>query len=192
MSYNLGEVDVKIKLKVNKTTSLEDINRYLYPIEDYVREKKDENMYDDWNEFEHMTSWLKNIFKNIQKDDTNTLDIHYLEDKGNVIGVVFSLSGNDNISNFFNQYNIQSSNEKAAQIAYFHIVKNYRGIGKKWLQEEVLKDLQNQGFKSVYLKSSHQKAFSLYEKLGSKVGHYTGLSDNKLYQRYGNIYKISL
>ena len=109
-----------MKLKVNKTTSLEDINRYLYPVKDYVREKKEANMYDDWNEFEHMTLWLKNIFNNIRKDDTNILNIHYLEDKGNVIGVVFSLSGNDNISNFFNQYNISSPNEKVAQIAYFH------------------------------------------------------------------------
>ena len=40
MSYNLDEVDVKMKLKINKTTSLEDIKRYLFPIKDYVREKK--------------------------------------------------------------------------------------------------------------------------------------------------------
>lgn len=48
------------------------------------------------------------------------------------------------------------------------------------------------GLKEVYIKSSHNKALNLYDKLGTVVGNYISISDHQLYQRYGYIYKIDL
>lgn len=184
--------DVKMKIKVNSNMSFEDIKKYLYPIEQYGNEKINNNMYDDWNELEHTTKWLEKILKSIKKNNGDILDIYYLEDKGNIIGVIFSLSGNDNLKKFLHQNNIVLKNEKVAQLSCFHIVKSYRGIGQKWLVNEVLNDLQEQGFKKIYLKSSHNKALRLYDKIGTRIGNYIGISDHELYQRYGYIYRIDL
>lgn len=60
------------------------------------------------------------------------------------------------------------------------------------MEDEVLKDLKEQGIDTVYIKSSHNKALGLYDKLGKRIGNYIGISDHKLYQRYGYIYKIDL
>lgn len=181
-----------MKIKVNSNMSFEDIKKYLYPIEQYGNEKINNNMYDDWNELEHTTKWLEKILKSIKKNNGDILDIYYLEDKGNIIGVIFSLSGNDNLKKFLHQNNIVLKNEKVAQLSCFHIVKSYRGIGQKWLVNEVLNDLQEQGFKKIYLKSSHNKALRLYDKIGTRIGNYIGISDHELYQRYGYIYRIDL
>ena len=149
-------------------------------------------MYDDWNELEHSVKWIKESLKSINENSGDILNIYCLYDKGNIIGVVFILSGSDNIFKFISENNIDSNNQKIAQLSCFHILKDYRGIGKKWLQNEVLKDLKNQGIEEVYIKSSHNKALDLYNSLGTLVGNYMGISDSKLYQRYGYIYKIDL
>lgn len=181
-----------MKIRLTKDMSFNDINKYLYPVKEYIKEKTDNNMYDDWNELEHTSSWLKEVIKSINENNKDILDIYYIEDNETIIGVVFSLSGNNIISNFLNQNNITESTNEVAQLTCFHILKNYRGIGRKWLENEVLKDLHSQGIKTVFIKSSHNKAIGLYDKLGTKIGNYIGLSDHKLYQRYGYIYKIDL
>lgn len=181
-----------MKIRVNSNMLLKDINKYLYPVQQYGKEKIDNNMYDDWNELEHTTKWIEKILKSINENSRDTLDIYYLEDNENIIGVIFCLSGGDNLQNFLKESNINLTNDKVAQLSCFHIIKSYRGIGKKWLENEILKDLQEQGFKKIYIKSSHNKALGLYDKLGTKVGNYIGISDNGLYQRIGYIYEIKL
>lgn len=181
-----------MKLRVNRDMSFDDIKKYLYPVEEYGKEKADNNMYDDWNELEHTTKWIEKSLYSIKENRGDILDCYYLEDNEKVIGVIFSLSGNDNILKLKEENNLESQNDKIAQLSCFHIMKKYRGIGKKWLEDEILKDLKEQGIDTVYIKSSHNKALGLYDKLGERVGNYIGISDHKLYQRYGYIYKIDL
>lgn len=181
-----------MKLRVNSDMLFKDINKYLYPVQQYGKEKIDNNMYDDWNELEHTTKWIQKILKSINENNGDILDIYYLEDNSNIIGVLFCLSVSDNLKNFLEESNVNLINDKVAQLSCFHILKDYRGIGKKWLKNEVLKDLQEQGFKKIYIKSSHNKALKLYDTLGTKIGNYIDISDNELYQRFGYIYRIDL
>ena len=61
-----------------------------------------------------------------------------------------------------------------------------------FLKNYVFKDLKDRRIDTVFIKSSHYRAFSLYQKLGERVGTYLGLSEHQLYRRQGNIYKIEL
>ena len=181
-----------MKIRVNSDMSFDEINKYLFPVKEYCNEKINNNMYDDWNELEHTTKWIKEILNSLKENKKDVLDIYFLKDNEEVIGVIFSLSGSNLIKKFFEENNIASTSKQIAQLSCFHIIKKYRGIGKKWLESEVLKDLKEQGIEEVYIKSSHNKALSLYDRIGSRIGNYIGISDNKIYQRLGYIYKINL
>lgn len=181
-----------MKIRVNSDMSFDDINKYLYPVEQYNKEKINNNMYDDWNELEHTNKWIKEILNSLKENKNDILDIYYLRHNEEVIGVILSLLGDNLIKKFIKENNISSTSNKIAQLTCFHIIKNYRGIGKKWLEAEVLKDLKEQGIEEVYIKSSHNKALNLYDRIGSRIGNYIGISDNKIYQRLGYIYKINL
>jgi hypothetical protein len=180
-----------MKIRLSSDINLEDIEKYLYPVKSYNAEKKDNGMYDDWDEYKHTKNWVQNIIQEIKSEKDDILDVYYLEENNIVIGVVFSLSGNNLINEFLNENNIRTKN-KSAQLSCFHILKDYRGVGSKWLKDEVFKDLKQQGIEEIYIKSSHNKALNLYNRLGDVIGNYIGISDHKLYQRYGYIYKIDL
>ncbi len=188
---SLDKLDT-IKITVNKDMTFNEIYGYLYPVRQYINEKFTDNMYDDWNELEHSVKWIKESLKSINENSGDILNIYCLYDKGNIIGVVFILSGSDNIFKFISENNIDSNNQKIAQLSCFHILKDYRGIGRSFLKDVILKDLKKCGLKEVYVKSSHNKALNLYDKLGTVVGNYISISDHQLYQRYGYIYKIDL
>lgn len=47
-------------------------------------------------------------------------------------------------------------------------------------------------YKAIYLKSSHPKVFSMYNRLGKEVGEYSSKSDNDLVEGKGKIFKIFL
>ena len=79
------------------------------------------------------------------------------------------------------RHDIEINNDSnTCQLICFHIDKNYRGIGKDFLNNYVFKDLKNRDIETVFIKSSYFKAFSLYEKLGRRVGVYFGLSEHQL------------
>jgi hypothetical protein len=114
--------------------------------------------------------------------------------KSKTIANVFFVQNDEELNKTLkNSLNTKILNaKKTIQLTSFHILKKYRGIGTKWLKEEIFQDLINNGYETVIVKSSHYKAFPLYERLGTKIGEYVGISDNKQYQRLGNIYEISL
>ena len=97
-----------MKIRVSSDMNLEDIEKYLYPVKSYNAEKKDNDMYDDWDECKHTISWIQNIIKEIKNGKDDILDIYYLEENSIVIGVVFSLFGNNLINEFLNENNIQT------------------------------------------------------------------------------------
>ncbi len=181
-----------MKIRLNSEMCFRDIEKYLYPVSEYGKEKIINNMYDDWNEYEHTKECLKSFINSIKKKEGDIVDIYYLEEENIIVGVIISLSGSDNIKTFLKEINVAPSGKRVAKLTCFHILKEYRGIGKNWLKREVLSDLKEQGIEEVYIKSSHNKALNLYDKLGTRIGNYIGISDNKLYQRYGYIYKIEL
>ena len=116
---------MKVKIRLYKDMNFEDIEKYLYPVKLYNIEKKDNNMYDDWDEYKHTNHWIKNIIKEIKNGKDDILDVYYLQQNNMVIGVIFSLSGSNLINEFLNKNNIKTK-KKSAQLSCFHILKDYR------------------------------------------------------------------
>lgn len=185
---------VKEHFIIETEKDFEKARTLLTPIQDWVNEKIENNMYDDWNEFEHNVEWLEQIKKSILNKSGDILYAYDLRDNKDVVGVCFVLAGKNSINNFLKSSDIDELNEKSdvCKLGPFHIMRQYRGIGRKMLENYVFPDLQKKGLHTVYIKSSHNKALSLYDRLGERVGTYIGISDNKLYQRLGYIFKIKI
>lgn len=151
-------------------------------------------MYDDWNETKHTEDWLKKIISSVQKQGSDQLTIYYKEENEKIIGVAFALMNSDITLDTLAKDGIVPELKEIAHVTGFHMIEAYRGkgYGSSWLVGEIFDDLRTQGIKQVYIKSSHHQALALYERLGTKVGNYVSISDSKLYQRCGHIYKIDL
>ena len=183
-----------MKYRVKKGTAIDDIRKYLSPVIKYGEEKQRKNMTDDWDELKHTLRWLEKILDAINRDDGDILDIYYLEENAQIIGALFVLSGNKSLKESLASDGVFPSTDHIAQLTCFHIIETYRGrgIGRRWIENEVFRDLKLCGVQKVYIKSSHHQALRLYEKIGTVVGNYIGVSDHELYQRYGYIFEIDL
>lgn len=179
---------IKKKLVLKTAEDFEKAQMLLFPIQDFVNEKIKNNMYDDWNEFEHTKKNLQDLEEAVLNNSGDTVCVYYLKDGDKVVGFNFVLAGNCAIKQFV-QENHFSTEEKACQLRSLHIIKEYRGAGIRWL-ENIFVDLARQGIDTVYLTSSHNRMFPFYDRLGERVGTYVGISDHKLYQRLGYIFKI--
>ncbi len=180
------------KMEIKDIESFSYLDKLLEPVKDYVEEKKKNEMYDDYNEYTNTMVWMEKR-KNTILSGEDALTAYYIENnQKEVIGILFSLTGEVSIPEFLGKHNLEAQNHNPCQLVCFHIHKNYRGIGKIFLRNYVLRDLKEKGIDTVFIKSSHNRALSLYNKLGEKVGNYIGLSENQLYQRYGYIYKVVL
>lgn len=180
------------KKDIKSIEDFSNLERLLNPVKKYVEEKKNNGMYDDYNEFNNSIKEFENKKESIINNEDN-LTAYYIENNNEVIGIIFAITGKCSISNFLKKYNIpaeQSSNY--CQLTCFHINKDFRGIGRKFLENYVFEDLRKRKINTIFIKSSHNRALSLYSKLGKLVGNYIGLSEHQLYQRYGYIYKIEL
>lgn len=182
-------------LELNTEEDFKKVVQLLIPIKEFVEEKHKNKMYDDWNEYEHNLHWLSESKKNFLYN--NKLYVYILKDKNKIIGINFVSLGENIIKKFKKDNNLEKeseNNNKAGILSAFHILKKYRnkGIGFKWLNQEVFRDLKTKGIEIIYIKSSHNKALNLYDKLGERVGNYIGISDNHLYQRLGYIFKIKI
>lgn len=151
-------------------------------------------MADDWDELKHTSRWLEQTLEAINRDEGDVLDIYYLEEAEKIVGVLFVLFGSQSLKKMLTESGIPLSTEHIAQLTCFHIIETHRGrgVGRQWIENEVFRDLRNYGIQKVYIKSSHHQALRLYQKLGTVVGNYIGVSDHGLYQRYGYIFEINL
>lgn len=183
-----------MKFCVTKEHTFRDLEKFLLPAILFGEEKIRKGTYDDWNEAAHTAAWLKKVLRSIQCGDAGNLTIYYLEEKGNIIGTAFTLTDSALTLNTLAKDGIDPDNVKVTHLCCFHIVEAHRGKGRgsSWLTGEIFEDLRVQGVKQVYIKSSHHSALPLYERLGTKVGNYISISDSKLYQRYGHIFKVIL
>lgn len=179
---------------VTKEHTFSDIEKFLFPANRFREEKLRKGMYDDWDEGEHTAVWLKKVLLSIQNGEKGNLTIYYLEDNGIIIGTAFALTDSQITLDSLAKDGIIPNCEKIAHLTCFHIIEAYRGKGRgsSWLTSEVFPHLRSQGVNEVYIKSSHHSALPLYEKLGTRIGNYISISDSKLYQRYGYIFKVTL
>ena len=183
-----------MKFCVTKEHSFSDIEKFLFPVNQFGEEKRRKGMYDDWDEEAHTIQWLKKVMRFIQSGEAGELTIYYLEEDGTIIASAFTLTGSNLTKDMLEQNGITTACGKVAHFSCFHVLEAFRGKGRgsAWLFREILPDLRNQGVNEVYIKSSHHSALPLYERFGTKIGSYISISDSKLYQRYGYIYKITL
>lgn len=184
----------KLSIKtINDFGSL-DWDKLMYPVIRYGEEKIENNMYDDWDEYKHTRKMINELQQNLKEGQDLKIDIYFLEKNNFVIGIVFFITGKIYMKKFLEKIKDISCSEinNSAQLTCFHILKEYRGIGAKWLKEVIFPDLIKNNLKEIYVKSSHNKALNFYKKLGQKVGQYIGVSDHELYQRLGYIYKINI
>lgn len=183
---------VEEKIEINNIKTFSKLEKLMSPAKKYVSEKKRYKMYDDYNEYENSLKWFKDRKQAILNDKVDNVTAYCIKDNKKIIGIIFSVTGYS-VSELVDKYNIEvNKNSNICQLICFHIDKNYRGIGKDFLKNYVFKDLKDRRIDTVFIKSSHYRAFSLYQKLGEKVGVYFGLSEHQLYRRQGNIYKIEL
>ena len=82
--------------------------------------------------------------------------------------------------------------DQVALLSYFHIAPSGRGNGTFWLRDLIMPFYADQGYTAVYLKTSHPRAFPLYDRLGAVIGNYTFPSDNGEHMRVGRIYRLPL
>lgn len=183
---------VKEKIEINNVENFSKLEKLMYPVKKYVSEKKRYGMYDDYNEYKNMLKWFQDRKQLILNDNKDKVTAYCIKDNKKVIGIVFSVTGYS-VEKLIDKHLIKGNeNKSACQLTCFHIDKNYRGIGKDFLENYVFEDLKNRKIDIVFIKSSHNKAFSLYERLGEKIGVYFSLSEHQLYRRQGNIYKVQL
>lgn len=175
-----------IERDVNKKLNYKDIEFYLNPIKDYIEEKKNLNIYDDFNEYENSLKIIDYINEKLIAKDCVT--IYRVEDNESTVAILMIIKDKQYLEKNLGF----ECNDTDCILTSFYVLKSYRGLGGKWLENYVFKSLKKKGTKNIYVKSSHYKAFNFYERLGVKTGEYTFLSDNKMYVRLGNIYKIEL
>ncbi len=182
---------IQEKLLLETKDDFEKVKTLLGPIEDFIDEKIKNNMYDDWNEFEHTKKNLKELEENILNKSGDMVYVYYLKDEDKIVGFCFVLAGNNKMRQFLEDNNF-AIEEKVCQLHAFHIIKEYRGVGPEWLVNYIFPDLIEKEIHTVYFASSHNRAFPFYDRLGERVGTYIGSSDHKLYQRFGYIFKIKI
>lgn len=182
---------IQKKLLLESKEDFEKAKNLLEPVEDFVKEKIENNMYDDWNEFEHTKKNLQELEESVLSKKEDSICVYYLKNEDEIIGFAFVLWGNCKMKQFLENNNFPIE-ENVCQLRSFHIMKEYRGTGPSWLGNYIFPDLKEKGIHTVYLASSHNKAFPFYDRLGERVGTYIGISDHKLYQRFGYIFKIKI
>ncbi|QZY54550.1 hypothetical protein [Crassaminicella profunda] len=150
---------------------------------------KMKNNWDDYNEVYHCCQ----LMESIQKTDDAWIHTHMMKKREEVVGVVFIEGGKIDFNHYLKvKINNEVINENNVMLNYFHIAPDARGNGYKWLSQMIIPHYKNKGIKNIFLKSSHEKSFSLYRRLGSEIGCYTTKSDNQLYTREGKVFQIKI
>ena len=157
---------------------------YLGPIIDNLKVKY-RDFYDDYDEVYHC-----NQLVHILKDDPNVnVDYHVMYKYDQCVGLAMVTTGNIDSSKYFDKP-VFEQGANAIVLNYFHISPKARGNGNYWLRNVIIPHYQDK--EDLYLKSSHSKAFSLYQRLGEEIGSYQTLSDNGEFKRTGKIFKIKV
>ncbi len=121
------------------------------------------------------------------------MDFHVMMRDDKYLGIALVSRGSIDYNIFFKEPILISENKNEILIFnYFHISQEGRGNGQNWFRDIIIPYYKSHIFKALYVKSSHPKVFFLYSRLGEEIGEYTSSSDNRLFERKGKIFKISL
>lgn len=150
---------------------------------------KAEHGWDDYDEVFHCCQ----LVEAVRREDSLHMEFHTLRRDGRVVGVGLMTGGQVASPLFFPAHLVPPEHlERLWMFNYFHVAPGARGVGGRWLREVILPYCRAQGGRTVYVKSSHPKVFSLYARLGSEVGRYSTHSDNGLFLRPGKLFRIDL
>ncbi len=150
---------------------------------------KAENGWDDYDEVFHCCR----LVEAVRRETDLHMEFHTLRRNGRVVGVGLMTGGPIACPLFFPPHLLPPEpREGLLAFNYFHVAPEARGVGGRWLREVIFPYCSAQGSRTVYIKSSHPKVFSLYTRLGTVVGHYSARSDNDLFDRPGTLFRIDL
>lgn len=158
--------------------------KYLEPILHNLSLKL-KNNWDDYNELYHCCK----LIESIRKNPNTWIDTHIIIKDERILGVTLIEGGQINLASYIALENF-SFEENSVMLNYFHIIPEGRGNGERWLRDIIIPYYNRKGIINIYLKSSHEKSFSLYGRLGSQIGEYCVHSDNQIYLRKGKIFQI--
>lgn len=175
----LQEIDT-VKFTLNKRFDY----KLLAPIGDYVNWKMNNNQWDDYNELFHVSK----LIENLKQDPEIWLDTHNIIQNNNVIGVLLIVGGN--IKKIEGKYDIENEMQSLI-LKYFHIIEKGKGLGSNWLRSVIIPYYREQGYKQIYVNSSHSKSFPFYRKFGTLIASYEQLSDTNKFTRKGECFKIN-
>lgn len=162
--------------------------KMLVPIIQNVYEKA-ENDWDDYDEVYHCCQ----LIETVKQNPAMTMDFHTIQKEDAVLGIGLVTHGTIDLKHFFPDISIVTDPvEKILVFNYFHVAPEGRGNGESWLRDIIIPHYADKGFLALYVKSSHPRVFSLYGRLGEKIGEYSSRSDNGLYLRPGKIFRVPI
>lgn len=163
--------------------------KFLVSLLENMKEKLIKEEWDDYNEVHHCCK----IIHDFSQRPGLTMDFHTMQRGGEQLGMVMLTHGSIDANIYAcSGLSISDPLDQVLLLSYFHITPAGRGNGTFWLRDIILPMYADQGYTAVYLKTSHPKAFSLYDRFGSVIGNYTFPSDNGEHLRVGRIYRLPL
>ncbi|MED3728744.1 hypothetical protein HPB58_14500 [Priestia filamentosa] len=163
-------------------------SNYLIPIIKNLlfKAKKD---WDDYDEVYHCCHLIEEVKT---RKDMN-MDFHIMKRDREHLGIALANTGLLDFNIFFKEpIQVKEDIYDILILNYFHICQEGRGNGERWLRDVIIPYYKTKGYRAIYMKSSHPRAFSMYARLGSEIGGYISYSDNKLFKREGKVFKILL
>jgi hypothetical protein len=146
------------------------------------------NEWDDYNEVYHCCK----LIENVRNNKNMKMDFHIMKKDDKCVGIALVSSGILDYSLFFKEpVSISEEAQDVLIFNYFHISQEGRGNGETWFKN-IIQYYKSKHYKAIYLKSSHPKVFSMYNRLGTEIGEYSSCSDNNLFHRKGKIFRIAL
>lgn len=143
------------------------------------------NGWDDYNELSHCCK----LINSYSRKHNAWINIHTVEESGEVVGCLLIIGGEAD----FSSYGLEIKNNKEnVMLNYFHVSPMARGIGTNWLTKEIFSYYREKKIRNIYVKSSHETAWSLYERYGKEIGCYKASSDNNIFERNGKIFVLEL
>ncbi len=163
--------------------------KFLVSLLENMKEKLLNEEWDDYDEFHHCCK----IIHDFSQNPRLVMDFHTLRRGDEQLGMVLMTHGAiDRDIYACSGLSISDPPDQVALLSYFHIVPSGRGNGTFWLRDLIMPFYADQGYTAVYLKTSHPRAFPLYDRLGAVIGNYTFPSDNGEHMRVGRIYRLPL
>ena len=162
---------------------------FLCPLADNLKDKLAGGAWDDYNELYHCCC----LIHEYGARPGLLMDFHTMRIGQEHLGLAIMSHGNID-PDIYAASGIHFSEplDRIVLFNYFHISPAGRGNGTFWLDKVLIPWYAGQGFSAMYFKSSHPKAFSLYQRLGACIGGYTAKSDNGLHDRPGRIFRVPL